>query len=85
MSVPPPRIEPTGSAPIIMLASVIHKFHLLKYGLALVLVFVGIKMSFLNHFFGGKFPIGFSLAIIVLIIGGAIIGSITFKKDNHAA
>ncbi len=47
-----------------MLASVMDRFHLLKYGLALVLVFVGLKMAWLNEAFGGKFPIGASLGII---------------------
>ncbi|MCV4691228.1 hypothetical protein OFC38_34300, partial [Escherichia coli] len=48
-----------------MLAGVIGKFHLLKYGLAIVLVFVGLKMVWLNDLFGGKFPIMWSLGIIV--------------------
>ena len=55
-----------------MLASVIDRFHLLKYGLALVLVFVGLKMAWLNEAFGGKFPIGLSLGII----GGILVVSI---------
>jgi tellurite resistance protein TerC len=55
-----------------MLASVIDRFHLLKYGLALVLVFVGLKMAWLNEAFGGKFPIGVSLGII----GGILVVSI---------
>lgn len=49
-----------------MLAGVISKFHLLKYGLAVVLVFVGLKMVWLNDAFGGKFPITWSLAISTL-------------------
>ena len=56
-----------------MLASVMDRFHLLKYGLALVLVFVGLKMAWLNEAFGGKFPIGLSLGII----GGILVVSIT--------
>ncbi|MGH9673266.1 MAG: TerC/Alx family metal homeostasis membrane protein, partial [Bryobacteraceae bacterium] len=47
-----------------LLAGAVEKFFLLKYGLALVLVFVGLKMAWLNSLFGGKFPIGISLAII---------------------
>ena len=39
-----------------------------KFGLALVLVFVGLKMSWLNAAFGGKFPIGLSLGIIFGIL-----------------
>jgi tellurite resistance protein TerC len=63
-----------------MLASIVDKFHLLKYGLALVLIFVGTKMAFLNNLFEGKFPIGISLSIIILIIGGSILGSFIYKK-----
>ena len=47
-----------------LLAGAIEKFTLLKYGLALVLIFVGLKMVWLNAAFGGKFPIGWSLGII---------------------
>lgn len=63
-----------------LLAGVVDKFHLLKYGLALVLVFVGLKMVYLNHAFGGKFPISWSLGIIGLCIGGSIALSFVFKK-----
>ncbi|MDX6767020.1 MAG: TerC family protein [Candidatus Methylacidiphilales bacterium] len=55
-----------------MLAGVVHKFRYLKYGLGLVLVFVGLKMVWLNAAFDGKFPITWSLGIIVLLIGGSI-------------
>lgn len=55
-----------------MLAGVVHKFRYLKYGLGLVLVFVGLKMVWLNEVFGGKFPISWSLGIITLLIGGSI-------------
>ncbi|HSB15405.1 MAG TPA: TerC family protein [Bryobacteraceae bacterium] len=58
-----------------MLADAIGKFHLLKYGLALVLIFVGLKMAWLNGMFGGKFPIGWSLGII----GGLIAVSVTLS------
>lgn len=55
-----------------MLAGVVHKFVYLKYGLGLVLMFVGLKMVWLNEAFGGKFPITWSLAIIAAIIGTSI-------------
>jgi tellurite resistance protein TerC len=58
-----------------MLAGAIDKFHLLKYGLALVLIFVGLKMAWLNEMFGGKFPIGWSLGII----GGLIAVSVALS------
>lgn len=52
-----------------LLAGVMHRFHYLKYGLGLVLVFVGLKMAWLNEAFGGKFPITWSLGIIGGLIG----------------
>ncbi|MCK6503062.1 TerC family protein [Myxococcota bacterium] len=55
-----------------MLANVVDRFHLIKYGLALILVFVGLKMSLLNHLAGGKFPIGVSLAVIGSILFASI-------------
>lgn len=64
-----------------MLAGVIHKFRYLKYGLGIVLIFVGLKMAWLNEAFGGKFPISWSLIIIVSIIGTSILFSI-FKKEK---
>jgi tellurite resistance protein TerC len=64
-----------------MLAGVIHKFRYLKYGLGIVLVFVGLKMAWLNEAFGGKFPISWSLIIIVSIIGVSIFISL-FKKEK---
>jgi tellurite resistance protein TerC len=58
-----------------LLAGVVHKFRFLKYGLGLVLVFVGLKMVWLNEAFGGKFPITWSLAIISTLIGVSILAS----------
>lgn len=56
-----------------LLAGAVDRFHLLKYGLAAVLVFVGLKMAWLNDLFGGKFPIGASLAIIGGLIGASML------------
>jgi tellurite resistance protein TerC len=64
-----------------MLAGVIHKFRYLKYGLGIVLIFVGLKMAWLNEAFGGKFPISWSLIIIISIIGSSILISL-FKKER---
>jgi tellurite resistance protein TerC len=59
-----------------LLASVYHKFHLLKFALGIVLIFVGLKMVWLNHLFGGKFPVAWSLTIISSLIGISIIASL---------
>ncbi len=68
-----------------MLASVIDRFHALKYGLALVLVFVGLKMAWLNEAFGGKFPIGLSLGIIAGILAVSIIASLLIPARRQPA
>jgi tellurite resistance protein TerC len=62
-----------------LLAGVIKKFHLLRYGLAAVLIFVGLKMVWLNDAFNGKFPIIWSLLIIAACIGGSMIASLIIK------
>jgi tellurite resistance protein TerC len=64
-----------------MLAGVIHKFRYLKYGLGIVLIFVGLKMAWLNEAFGGKFPISWSLIIIISIISASILISL-YKKEK---
>ena len=66
-----------------LLANVVDKFHLLKYGLAVVLVFVGLKMTWLNHAFDGKFPISWSLWIIFGVIGASVAASFAFPAKEH--
>lgn len=63
-----------------MLASVVDKFHYLKFGLGFILIFVGLKMTWLNNVFGGKFPIHWSLAIIGFILVSSITLSLVFPK-----
>jgi tellurite resistance protein TerC len=67
-----------------MLAGVIHKFHLIQYGLAVVLVFVGLKMVWLNDWYGGKFPITISLGFIAGAIGLSIVLSLIFPPKEPA-
>lgn len=68
-----------------LLAGAIGKFSYIKYGLAGVLVFVGLKMSYLNHLFGGKFPITWSLGIIVALIGGSVAYSLWVDRKKQRA
>ena len=65
-----------------MLAGAVDKFYLLKYGLSVVLIFVGLKMVWLNDAFGGKFPIGYSLGFIGATIAVSVIISLMFPKDK---
>ena len=63
-----------------LLKGAVDKFHLLKYGLGVVLVFVGLKMVWLNRLYGGHFPIVWSLVIIVGVIGASIVLSLLLPK-----
>lgn len=63
-----------------MLSSVLDRFYMLKYGLSVVLVFVGLKMVWLNEAFGGKFPIGLSLGIIGGVLLTSVLGSLMFPR-----
>ena len=65
-----------------VLAGVVERFHLLHYGLAAVLVFVGLKMVWLDQAFGGKFPIVWSLAIIAALIGSTVALSLLYPKTG---
>jgi len=60
-----------------LLAGVIDKFHYLKIGLALVLVFVGSKMILMDIY---KIPIASSLAVVAAVIGASILLSLLRPK-----
>jgi tellurite resistance protein TerC len=64
-----------------LLAGVVQKFGYLKLGLALVLVFVGVKMAIVDIF---KIPVGVSLAVVGLLIGGAILASLVMDGRRRA-
>ena len=66
-----------------LLAGVINKFHLLKYGLAVILVFVGLKMVWLNNLYDGKFPISWSLSIIFGVLALTGILSVLFPPAGE--
>jgi tellurite resistance protein TerC len=52
-----------------LLADMASRFSLLKYGLAAVLVFIGLKMMLIDIY---KIPVGFSLAVVATFIGISI-------------
>jgi len=76
-----------------LLAGVIDRFHLLKYGLALVLGFVGVKMVLpgvsdaVNYFTGGhhvwEIDRYVSLAVIVLCLGGSVAASLLIPAGQR--
>lgn len=59
------------------LAGVVHRFWLLSYGLAVVLIFVGLKMMLIDFY---KIPIEWSLLFIATIISGSIFLSLKIKS-----
>ena len=63
-----------------MLAAAVDKFHMLKYGLGVVLIFVGLKMVWLNRLYGGHFPITISLGVIIGVISASIALSLIFPR-----
>lgn len=64
-----------------LLAGMAGKFEYLKYGIAAVLVFVGVKML-ISHFY--HFPTALSLLVIVVILTIAIAASVIRKKRVEA-
>lgn len=66
------------------LAAMVHRFHHLKYALAVLLVFVGSKIlvADIGGFPGGKFPASWSLAITVAILATGI-GYSLWKTRGH--
>lgn len=63
-----------------LLAEAVDLFHLLKYGLGIVLMFVGVKMTVLNRMWDGHFPISISLGFILVVLFVAIAGSLLYPK-----
>ena len=61
-----------------VLAAAVGKFSLLRFGLAGVLIFIGLKMTWLN-----PFPISWSLAIIASLLGGSILASWMVDKRKE--
>lgn len=65
-----------------LLADMADRFSLLKYGLAAVLVFIGVKMILIDVY---KIPIGFSLAVVATFIGISIGLSLRREKQERKA
>jgi tellurite resistance protein TerC len=62
-----------------LLAGIMDKFRYLKVGLGAVLMFVGAKMALTDIY---HVPIGISLGVIVLLIGGSIAASLLLPADE---
>ena len=65
-----------------LLAAVANKFHLLNYGLAVILVFIGTKMCLIDIY---KIPVGVSLGVVIGILAATMWLSVrTSKNEDHA-
>lgn len=60
-----------------LLADVADRFHLLRYGLAIVLSFIGMKLLLLKVY---HIPIAISLGVVFTVIAGSVIASLMFPK-----
>jgi tellurite resistance protein TerC len=63
-----------------LLADMAQRFHLLKYGLAVVLIFVGVKMLIVDWF---KIPVAVSLAVVVTLLGTSIFLSLMATRHKE--
>lgn len=62
-----------------LLADVADRFHLLKYGLALVLTFIGAKMLIAPWY---HVPVQASLAVVAVLIGSSVIASLIATRKR---
>jgi tellurite resistance protein TerC len=62
-----------------LLADMADRFSLLKYGLAIVLMFIGVKMLLIDIF---KIPVAVSLGVVAAIIATSVI--LSLKKDARS-
>jgi len=60
-----------------LLADMADRFHLLKYGLAIVLIFVGTKMLIVDWF---KIPVAVSLGVVISVLGVSILLSLKASR-----
>jgi len=65
-----------------LLADMAERFHLLKFGLALVLMFVGTKMLIVEWF---KIPVAVSLGVVMAVLGTSMLLSVISTRKANAA
>jgi len=65
-----------------LLEGMAERFHLLSYGLAAVLIFIGTKMLIAGWW---KMPIGIALGVVALMIGASMVASLWVKPKEKTA
>ncbi len=63
------------------LAGLMEIFHLLNYGLAIILTFIGVKMLGANYF---EIPTSYALGVIVAVLAGSITLSVITRPSERA-
>ena len=61
----------------ILLVDLDERFHLLKYGLAIILMFIGVKMLLLDVY---KIPVAIALGIVGLILLASVVASLATSR-----
>ncbi|WP_235822527.1 TerC family protein [Pseudogemmobacter blasticus] len=64
------------------LAAIIHRFHYLKYALAILLVFIGSKIFVADLMGWEKFPANWSLAITFVILAAGVLWSLWKTRSD---
>jgi tellurite resistance protein TerC len=67
------------------LAAVLHRFHYLKYALAILLIFIGSKIFVADLAGWEKFPASWSLGITFAILAAGVIFSLWKSRGNETA
>mgnify|MGYP001397573880 CR=1 FL=1 len=67
------------------LAAMVHRFHYLKYALALVLIFIGAKIFLADAFGLDKIPAAISLGVTFGLLGGGVAWSLWKTRNEPAA
>lgn len=65
-----------------LLVNIIHKFHYLKVGLSVLLVFIGVKMLAHSYLEKIGFQTSHSLIIILVILSVSVVASLLFPKKH---
>jgi len=64
-----------------MLAGAAERFHLLSYGLAAVLLFIGTKMLIVDFW---KIPIGLALAVVAVLLTASVLASLWLPRHSKS-
>jgi len=65
-----------------MLADLADRFHLLKYGIAFILVFIGIKLLLIDLY---KIPVGFALSVVGIVLAASMAASLWITRKGGPA